>query len=272
MKLLFLGTAAAEGIPALWCECELCRAAARNGGHDLRRRCTYLLDDDTLIDFGPDIFWQCTAFGIDLAKIRRIIVTHPHEDHLNPRDLAWRRSGYSKVTKPVKLFGGSMVMKRILQENGMEFSRIGVEPRQLAHGEAVADGDLEILPLNANQSPGLSPFIYVISRGGKKLLIGHDSGNFPEETWRDLKGIRLDAAVLEATMGNLYPDAEKYHLGIHATVRVRDRLREIGCIGNATPVYVTHFSHNGGLSHRQLEEFFLPRDITVAWDGLRCEI
>ena len=56
MKLTFLGTAAAEGMPALWCECPTCAEAKKLGGKEIRRRCSYLLDGDTLIDFGPDAF------------------------------------------------------------------------------------------------------------------------------------------------------------------------------------------------------------------------
>ena len=40
MKLVFLGTAAAEAIPALWCGCNICREARRRGGKDIRRRCS----------------------------------------------------------------------------------------------------------------------------------------------------------------------------------------------------------------------------------------
>lgn len=80
MKVTFLGTAAAEGIPALWCECEVCRKAQQQRGWDLRRRCAYLIDSDTLVDFGPDIFWQCTEFNIDLTRIDRIVFTHAHSD------------------------------------------------------------------------------------------------------------------------------------------------------------------------------------------------
>ena len=69
MKLKFLGTAAAEAIPALWCECPVCRRAKELGGRELRRRCSYLIDRDTLIDFGPDAYWQVTEFGIDLTAV-----------------------------------------------------------------------------------------------------------------------------------------------------------------------------------------------------------
>ena len=70
MKVTFLGSAAAEGWPALFCVCEACREARRRGGPNLRRRTCYLINADTLVDFGPDIAWQCTEFGIDLADIR----------------------------------------------------------------------------------------------------------------------------------------------------------------------------------------------------------
>ena len=58
MRLQFLGSAASESIPALWCECENCRKAARLGGRNLRRRTAYLVGDHTLVDFGPDANWQ----------------------------------------------------------------------------------------------------------------------------------------------------------------------------------------------------------------------
>ncbi len=37
MKLKILGSAAAEGVPALFCVCPVCQAARENGGRDIRR-------------------------------------------------------------------------------------------------------------------------------------------------------------------------------------------------------------------------------------------
>lgn len=34
MKIKYLGTAAAERIPAMFCKCDVCRAARENGGRD----------------------------------------------------------------------------------------------------------------------------------------------------------------------------------------------------------------------------------------------
>ena len=48
MKITYLGTAASEGWPAEFCECDICRAAMKRGGRDLRLRSCALIDDDLL--------------------------------------------------------------------------------------------------------------------------------------------------------------------------------------------------------------------------------
>jgi phosphoribosyl 1,2-cyclic phosphate phosphodiesterase len=50
MKLLFLGTAAAEGFPGLFCNCASCREARALGGKNLRMRSSLLINEDLLID------------------------------------------------------------------------------------------------------------------------------------------------------------------------------------------------------------------------------
>ena len=99
MKLMFLGTAAAEGIPALWCECEYCVKAAKIGGKEIRHRTGYWLDDDTVIDFGPDFYSQSLTYGIDLRQMKRVLFTHAHEDHMSPLEFGNRRNGFSQVGK-----------------------------------------------------------------------------------------------------------------------------------------------------------------------------
>jgi phosphoribosyl 1,2-cyclic phosphate phosphodiesterase len=54
MRVLFLGTAAYEGHPNVFCDCENCR---RRGWQEMKAsglRLPYI-DDDLLIDFGPNI-------------------------------------------------------------------------------------------------------------------------------------------------------------------------------------------------------------------------
>lgn len=89
MELMYLGSAAAEGWPALFCECDACKEAARRGGRDIRMRTGSLLDGDILIDFTPDLMAQKQRFGLDLSGVRHCFLTHTHEDHFEARNILW---------------------------------------------------------------------------------------------------------------------------------------------------------------------------------------
>ncbi len=278
MKLTFLGTAAAEAIPAMWCSCPVCRRARELGGRDLRRRCSYWIDRDTLVDFGPDANWQATEFGIDLTAIDRVIFTHPHSDHLMPEELSWRRTPYfSHVERRIEVCGTRPVFGCILgrlASNGMavHFDELMIDPVTLQPGEWKKSGDLELLPMRANHAPGNDAVFYLIRRGGRTILIANDTGWPPEESWKLLGENKIDLAVLESTMGPAMADCRNGHMGGNVTAAFRERLLELGSITAATPVYANHFSHNCGANHDRLEAFFKPRGIEVAWDGLSVEV
>ena len=87
MKLQYLGTAAAEAIPAVFCNCEVCRKSRELGGRHLRTRSQALVNDDLLIDFPCDAYAHALRFGIDYSKIDHCIITHTHGDHLFPWEL-----------------------------------------------------------------------------------------------------------------------------------------------------------------------------------------
>lgn len=108
MKLTFLGSGAAEGYPALWCRCDRCQLARQRGGRNLRFRSAALLNDDLLIDIGPDVLASAIRLGVDLAPVQAALYTHPHTDHLDPSALMWRRKGFCATPLPVlHLYAGS---------------------------------------------------------------------------------------------------------------------------------------------------------------------
>ena len=51
MKIQFLGTAAAEGFPAIFCNCEYCNKARELKGKNIRTRSQAIIDDKILLDF-----------------------------------------------------------------------------------------------------------------------------------------------------------------------------------------------------------------------------
>ena len=273
MKITVLGSAAAEAIPALWCECETCATARERGGKDVRRRTSYWIDEDTLVDFGPDAFWQATAFGIDLRRIDRIVFTHRHFDHLNPMELTWRRGGFSRVTKSIDVFASRPTLTRLVaipSTDGaiVSLDELRIAPHELRAGVAVESDGFGILPLAANHDPGGSPFIFVLSRGGRKVLICNDTGDPPEATWQCLAGQGIDAAFIDSTMGLAHADCASGHMGVNAVVKARDRLLACGALKPDAQVFANHFSHNGHALHADLEAFFAPKGIGVGYDGM----
>ena len=51
-------------------------------------------------------------------------------------------------------------------------------------------------------------------------------------------------------------------------LETKQRLTEIGLVNADTRYFVNHFSHNGHGTHAQLEEYYNPHGIEVAFDGL----
>ena len=59
MKIKVLGTAAATSMPLAFCNCEVCKKARINGGKDIRKRTSIVINDEMLIDLGPDSINAC---------------------------------------------------------------------------------------------------------------------------------------------------------------------------------------------------------------------
>lgn len=272
MKLTILGTGAAEAQPAFFCTCDVCRRARENGGKDIRKRTCYLLDGDTLIDYGPDIYAQTLMYGIDLAQIRRILFTHAHEDHLDPVELLWRRPGFSKVGSDLDIYGGKAVharIKRILSYEQCRLAEHEVNP-----GDEFRAGDLEVLALRGNHDAPSDPLNYIITRGGKTILIANDTGWWSDENWALAAkyGRRLDLAVIESTGAMIPGRWYSGHLTGEETIAFREKLLELGLIGAETRCVANHFSHNASPIQEDMEKFFLPHGIEPAYDGMTLDI
>ena len=78
LKIRYLGTAAAEGVPGVFCQCALCQHARRAGGRDIRTRSQALVDERLLIDFPPDTYLHTLYGGLELWKIHSCLITHNH--------------------------------------------------------------------------------------------------------------------------------------------------------------------------------------------------
>ena len=115
MKLKYYGTAAAEGIPALFCDCNTCETARKERGRNIRTRSQASVDDRILIDFPADTYHHVLTYGLELHKIRTIIITHDHEDHLYENDFCMRGKGFSPMLEknPLHIYGSAPAGQKI---------------------------------------------------------------------------------------------------------------------------------------------------------------
>lgn len=277
LRVKILGSGTANGFPSPFCDCETCRAArASKDPRDLRRRTSYLIDDDTIVDFGPDAYWQSVTYGVELHRLKRILCTHRHGDHINPELLCYRRAGWAMNHLRLKLFASQPTLIALqvwaLQNEGVRsFDEMDIDEVCLTAGQEVTDGDLAILPLEAKHHH-IEALLYLLTRDGRTVFIGNDTGYYPEATWKLLEGHHIDLAFLDSTFGLFKADYDDDHCGANTTLRVVQRLRDMGCLTDASQVFGIHFSHAGHALHRQLEAFYAPHQVGVAYDGLETTI
>lgn len=272
MKVRFLGTAAFEGIPAMFCRCELCGKAMASGGKDVRTRTSVTFDDELKIDFPPDTFTHMIRDKLDLEKLKDIVFTHSHSDHLYPEDMVARLPGYAQSeAHAIHVYGNGKVLSRIgqvMNENGGDRGKFVY--RLVKPFERVELQTAAIVPLPASHDPGETCLLYFIEKDGRNVLYGHDSGTFPDETRTWLSGCRIDLAILECTMG--HADYRATHMNVEAVLETKERMQREGALGPDSVVVVTHFSHNAGLTHADLTGLFEPHGIRVAYDGMTLEM
>ena len=277
MRIRILGSAAAEAVPSLWCQCEVCRIARQNGGKDLRRRTSYLIDGDTMIDFGPDAFWQTWDAGVLWEDLKQIIFTHQHSDHCNPVELGWRRKGFSQNAPALTIYGSPEIRKYcndIMSKTAMQNVELWpdttwVEPE---NGVPMQAYNMEIFSIPARHS-AVDARNYILTRDGKSLLIAHDSGFWTEDAWNiAAAGRPVDCVIFDGTCALKFADVEDGHMGAEVGVRFRDELLKRGILKKDGLAIVNHFSHNGNSLQADLEAYFTPYGIEVGYDGKVIEL
>ena len=96
--MIFLGTGASEAIPNPFCECEVCRKAlASDDPKEKRGRTAFSIDEENLIDFGPDVISAAGRCGVSMARLRNVFYTHFHSYHF---DLVHWETPRMSVTPP----------------------------------------------------------------------------------------------------------------------------------------------------------------------------
>lgn len=280
MKYKYYGTAAYEGIPSLFCDCEVCKRARKAGGRNIMSRSQSTVDDKILIDFPADTYMH-TLQGLPLNKIHTCIITHDHSDHLFPYDLCARYPGYGHIADTTTLdiyacHAGIEHTDRAIAADRARFSEHNMLAlHEIYPFESFTAEGYEITPLLADHGAKTDPVIYLIKKDGKCLLHAHDTGYFPNETWEYLEKnpVHMDFVSFDATIAMDLPERDNLHGHMNFTTvnNVRSRMRDMGLIDDTTICAVNHFSHNGRCDYDDVVKAVEGDGYIVAYDGLEIE-
>lgn len=272
MKLSFLGTAAAEGFPAVFCNCEFCREARKLGGRNIRTRSQALINDDLLIDLPADTYSHFLSNGIEGDKIKYLLVTHSHGDHFYCGELEMHYGAYAHNmrSKEMQMYCNKGTAAKF---DAINHEKWNVSMTVMKPFETVTFGEYTVTALPARHFYGDEALFYII-KSDKTILYAHDTGYFYDEVFDFLEkeGIKFDLVTLDCNYGDLERDDESTHMGISNIKRVVKRLSDIGSVTKATKTIINHFSHNSNPIHHRLEECVADVGYTVSYDGLAIEI
>lgn len=277
MKLKYLGTAAAEGIPAVFCDCENCLRSRKLGGKNIRTRSQALVDDTLLIDFPADTYLHYLRENFELSKIKSCLITHSHCDHLYADEIENRKDGFANLSapQPLTFYSWDSGYKMIMTEKIKGYvpdsyvKAVNIKP--------FVDFKVEgynVTPIRAAHDVKSDPVVYAIEKDGKRLLYFNDSSELHEDGMEALRKFRdkpFDLISLDCTMGCNEFEWEG-HMGLSRCAGFRDTLKAEGVADEHTIFILNHFSHNGkNVVYDDLVKIAAENDFLVSYDGMEIE-
>ena len=281
MKLKYLGTGAAEGVPAAFCNCSTCAEIRRRGIGEFHSRSQLLVDGVLSIDFPPDAYYHALLYGVDLSKIRYLLVTHSHMDHFYAHDFILRGYKYcAPLDFPLEIYGNAEV-KRVFDECtrrelrpevGETLKVTVVEPYK-----PFSFGDYTAVALEAQHSKTETAFVYLLEKEGKLYLHLTDTGRLPKAALDFLEKYlvnkkKVDFVTFDCTF--LYREAGEVsrHMGLEDNRAMQEEFLRRGIADGHTVYAITHYSHNNQPFKETLEKAQREYGYLPAYDGWEKEI
>lgn len=281
MQITFLGTAAATSYPLAFCQCDFCREARIHGGKDFRKRSSIVINDDLLIDFGPDVVTASLMYNKPLTEIKYILQTHSHSDHFDASHLSTRIPEYMGVNiQPIEIVGshGTLVkMSEMLKNEGYVDDLFNPEVQHKLNAKVTVVtplskyqmGAYSVLPLPTNHDVSVESLIYLVNDSKTTVLYGTDTDLIPEQSLNMLKqnGSKIDILILDQTYG--WNADSGGHLNANRFLELTNRLRNDGLLSDRVRILATHISHEGNPTHNRLQEMASKFGYDVAYDGMK---
>lgn len=285
MKIRYWGTAAAEGVPGVFCGCEVCKYARKNGGKNIRTRSQVMLDDKLLIDFNSDTYIHAIKYGFDLSKLSDVLITHVHFDHYYPVEFLNRKVGFAKdlPVKTLTVHGSSDVVKYCERElKAIDYDIKTIYDNERVRFDVITPYETrEILGIKVTAIPAShgtdNPYVYIFEKGGKCMFLYNDSGYLDEEAVKFIKDKRFkfdlisyDCTLADDTEPNNWRG--KSHMGLPEIFKMKEIFTANGNYTDKTISVITHFSHNlKGACYDKMLPIAEKNGLVLAYDGLELE-
>jgi phosphoribosyl 1,2-cyclic phosphate phosphodiesterase len=280
MILTFLGTSAANAFPEAFCSCKNCEAARALGGPSLRKRSAVIINDDLLIDLGPDIMAAAQMHKRPLTNLRYCLQTHAHADHLDPSHFLSRSPGFGVVgaphlhfyASPATLRKTAQTFERDLSSDGLlepeTEERLNLSLHTIEPWQTLQLGPYQVAAIPANHDPSVESLLYAIKTEDRCIFYGTDTAILPEETWHGLERLnwRFDLVILDHTYGPEQVGSD--HLSAHQLIEHLTRMRAENMLSKHAQAFATHIAHEGNPPHPQLSAFAADHGYEIAFDGL----
>ena len=275
MKITYLGTGAAEGAPAVFCQCEICQTLRLRGEKEFHTRAQFLIDEGVGIDFPPDAYAHALRRGTDYSKLQYLLITHSHMDHFYAHDFVLRGYKYcAPLSAPLTIYGNAEV-KKVYEECTRRELR--EEVAENIHVQEVfpfvpfrfgREEEYEAVPLLAQHSTAERAYVYLIEKQGQTYLHLTDTGRLPQETLdylarRFSKKNKVDFVTFDCTFLFRCAGQVSRHMGLGDNLAMQREFERLGIADGHTRYAITHYSHNNAplkenLDRAQREYGYLP--------------
>ena len=218
MKLLFLGTGGAWGLPEHECPCQTCRHLRRIGEFRTRTALWFEAGARILLDPGPDLRYQ--LMRENLPKPDAVLITHEHGDHFLGLDelLCFKRAMPRSKWQPIKVYAHPLAWPVIEARFGYLFGDL--LEKQIAEPDMPLTGgpfgeDLVCLPkktFHGAFAQGSQGYVFKIKNSREEFSWGYTGDLVEAEDPDAFSG--LDALVCQCHFLNEPKENRANHLSL----------------------------------------------------------
>ncbi|MBQ5403964.1 MAG: MBL fold metallo-hydrolase [Bacteroidales bacterium] len=253
MKITFLGTGTSMGVPIIGCKCRVCLS---DNPKDKRFRSSVFIETDNknfIIDTGPDFRIECLNNGVE--RIDAILITHIHRDHLSGLDDI--RPFCYQQKEFIPIYASNSVCKQIRKDFAYCFGENrypGVPDIEL---HEISDKDFEVLGTSITPIKIMHAKLEVTAFRFGKFTYITDASYIPEESVKKILG--TEYLVVNALRKEPHPS----HFTLSQALDLIERVKP-------KQAFLTHIGHTLG-PYDEVQNA-LPKNVTLAYDGLKLEI